>query len=214
MEFQRKLVLCLVFLCYIKSNLSQGNQPCFVNQFEMEKNFTLNDFQGEWYVISIRNQWTAQNGGAFLGSSMRHRYTMGSHRTLTVETNLQGSMLGCMRFENTASPDPFSNMTKFTIVSQDSEWRRFVFGSTIWIVRTNHRGFAVVYSCGNVRADGTCEVPTAYTLNRNWNGHTPEELKQIDEALTSVCVHPHTLLPVAQLGECVVNEPVLMNTMG
>ncbi|XP_033756640.1 purpurin-like [Pecten maximus] len=155
MGFQRISFICLVFICYFKSSVEQGNQPCFVNQFEMEKNFTLTDFEGEWYVISIRNRLTAQSGGAFLGSSMRHRYSLGSYGRLTLETNIQTATLGCMRFESTATPDPFSNMTKFTIVSNNAALRRRVFGNKIWIVRTNHRGFAVVYSCAYVRADGT-----------------------------------------------------------
>ncbi|XP_069141047.1 purpurin-like [Argopecten irradians] len=200
------VVLLLGLICFTEVTVGQGNQKCYVNEFEMEPNFTMSEFQGEWYVISIRNRMTAQNGGTNLGSSMRQRYTMGAYGSLSLETNLQNAMFGCMRFDSTATPDPYSNMTKFTIISNNAALRRRVFGNTIWIVRTDHRSFAVVYSCGYIRPDGTCEEPTVFTLNRNWNGHTPNELVHINEALASICVHPSTLIPVSQDGDCALND--------
>ncbi|XP_060072996.1 purpurin-like [Ylistrum balloti] len=208
MELLTTSFQCLAFLIYLRVSISQTNQPCLVDQFKMQENVTSNDFQGEWFVISIRNQWTAQNGQGLMDSDMRFRYTIASYGTINIETNLRTVLMGCMLLEGIAVSDPFSNMTKFTIISNNLAFRRHIFGNNNWIFRTDHKGFAVMYSCDYVRADGICDEAVVYTLNRNWNGHTQEEMRHIDETLASVCVHPSTLVPVVQNGECAFNNQV------
>ncbi|XP_069139283.1 purpurin-like [Argopecten irradians] len=202
-EFKMKLLYVVVFVCFMQVCIANLNSPCSIHQFKMEPNFNISAFQDEWYVISIRNPWTSQYGEEYLASSMRQRYTIGARGTLMMETNSQAVMFGCLRFETTAIPEPSSNGTKFRIVSHsDDSLRRDAFGDTLWILRTDNKGFAVVYSCASVLADGTCGEPIVYTLNRYWQGHTQDELKQIEEAVTSVCVYPSSLIPVPQNGEC------------
>ncbi|OWF49514.1 purpurin-like [Mizuhopecten yessoensis] len=206
MEFRTKSFYCSAVFFFIKLCTGQHSQPCLVNQLKMQENFTMDAFQGEWYVISMRNQRTAQNGAGLLDSNIRHRYSMGSYGTLTFETNLQRVWFGCTRLESTAIPDPYSNMTKFTIMQTNVPVRQRWVGRNLWIVRTDYTGFAVIYSCDYVRIDGTCDQAFVYTLNRNRNGHTPEEMSQINEVMTAVCVHPSTLLPIVQNGGCALSS--------
>lgn len=74
----------------------------------------------------------------------------------------------------------------------------------IWVAGTNYTGYAVMYSCWMERFDGTCDPSStfAYTLNRVREGHTAQELKEIEQILRHFCIDPADMSPIVQAGGC------------
>ncbi|XP_033760601.1 retinol-binding protein 4-like [Pecten maximus] len=134
--------------------------------------------------------------------NLQYYFEILSGKNGTMRTYSSGAVMGrrCYYAQGINKPTNLSIPAKTDFLFQGSSF-------PIWIISTDYEGYAVIYSCWNTDVNGECTPDSSYviSLNRVMEGHTAEELKQVEAASSYVCVQPNLLRPVIHDGGCAFN---------
>ncbi|XP_071110436.1 purpurin-like [Haliotis cracherodii] len=192
-----------------------AKQDCRVDAFPTQTDFSPTAYQGQWYTVAINRYWMEIPflTNWFPPRDVQAVYTLSDDGNIGIQTGGSG-FLGFLcsgtKGLGVAPNKDFPQKNIVTFPGTLFGW--FIGAKPYWVLRTDYTGFAVVYACWAQADDGTCKPGKEFvwTLNRNPEGHTPDQWQQINAIIKDVCIDPSKMKPIKQTGNCNIKDKKLL----
>ncbi|PIK47954.1 hypothetical protein BSL78_15162 [Apostichopus japonicus] len=177
-------------------------QTCLVSEITLQNDFSPQKYVGTWYIVAH-----IQDG--VYPYQRRSHYHLNSDMTFSMATQRIVEPAGCeepWHFEVTGwSPDatqPAKMLVRPNIENLEVEPEDY------WVISTDYVNYALVYSCGQVQDDGTCDpaLTHAWIMSRSGQPLDKGSNKVVANImLNELCLHIDRITEIptecdAQLG--------------
>ncbi|XP_038045827.1 uncharacterized protein LOC119720270 [Patiria miniata] len=180
------LAACVAWVSCVPTPFS-SERTCHIDDFQLQEDFSLERFMGTWFVV-------AQVQRTHYPYQRRSHYGLREDGTVSMKTNrvVRPGDCNSWQFEARVTADEDSNNpAKMLLYPPMPNYPP----EDYWVVSTDYTSYALVYSCGEQRSDGSCTKrgEHAWLMGRSLAG-VPEEIRtRVPELLSSVCIRPHRL---------------------
>ncbi|XP_071802069.1 uncharacterized protein [Asterias amurensis] len=188
--------------------------PCAVSTFEVQQDFIVEKFLGEWYEIAH----TRHENSLLKLPDMRSMFfrrglpDQDAHMALLMkDLKLRGV---CAHFDMPGSGWMSSDHPAKITVQFPIPEKYGVSGPVpYWILSTDYTNYAITYSCHVTEEDGTCDKQREVLWVLSRTATLPEEVeRKVDEIIRGVCLDPVQVIQnedvcfTPEMGELQVNE--------
>uniref|UniRef100_A0A8W8IA34 Lipocalin/cytosolic fatty-acid binding domain-containing protein n=2 Tax=Magallana gigas TaxID=29159 RepID=A0A8W8IA34_MAGGI len=173
--------LTVVTLSCLIQSLVANNCPLRVDSIQVEANFTLDRYLGQWYEI----EWMYDGyvDPAFLYEDYTHVYRRQQDGNITDTTRGRDPVHnhGCLQFSSTIYLTDTPGKMLFNYSNQ---------GDIVnyWVVETDYTNYSVVYDCKQLNPDGTCKTNLAWVYSRHPN--LSDDLRaRVSHVIENLCLN-------------------------
>lgn len=210
METCRIYIIIFGILCPLTSSApnvknATRNSNCRLLDIPLQKHFNMSKFEGKWF--GALKTGTQDSLHVFFTEIYDVRIVFSLNSKGGFDFKAVGSKFygnWCPKGNGYVSLAAQSNPEKMTIYFNTSMGRQ-IGVKPAWILRTDYKNYAVIFSCLDKLPTGRCKPAKTYAfvLQRNTSPLKKSRQRAVNRALKSACVNVKKLSPVKHYGYCV-----------
>nr|XP_019918637.2 purpurin-like isoform X2 [Crassostrea gigas] len=172
--------LAIATFSYLIHSLVASNCTLRVDSIQVEANFTLERYLGQWYEFEWLSDRYVDPDALYEDYTQSYRRQKDGNITITTHGRDPLNGHGCLQFSSTIYLTVTPGKMLFNYLNHGNI-------ENYWVVETDYTNYSVVYNCIQLNSDGTCKSAMAWVYSRHPN--LSDDLRaRVSHVIESLCL--------------------------